>query len=326
MMLFFDNRISGDADITCAQCHNPAQGWGTRDPLSTGYPGTRYFRNASTVLNVAYADYLYWDGRLGGDDLATQARDSINDSHFMSSDGRVMLERQKQIPEYVELYEKSGLGEPSLTKITKALAAFEQTIVSRNVPLDNYLYGDEKALTDAAKQGLALFTGKAGCVKCHNGPYLSDQKPRNLGVPENPEVFSDPFRVITFRSQLKFIGVPNYGNLRNDPGNYAVTKQNKSFGQFITPTLREVSRTAPYMHNGMLATLEDVVDFYNAGGGKTALQNKDALLKPLGLNDEEKAALVAFLKSLSGDPINIQFSQKDLPEYGLFSDWYTKRN
>jgi cytochrome c peroxidase len=326
MMLFFDNRISGDADITCAQCHNPAEGWGTRDELSTGYPGTRYFRNAPTVLNAAHARYLYWDGRLGGDDLATQARDSINDSHFMSSDGRVMLERQKQIPEYLVLYEKSGLGEPSLTKITKAIAAFEQTLVSRNVPLDNYLYGDEAALSDQAKQGLALFTGKAGCVKCHNGPYLTDEKPRNIGVPENPEVFSDPFRIITFRSQLKFVGTPNYMNWRNDPGHFAVTKQYKNFGQFMTPTLREVSRTPPYMHNGMLPTLEAVVDFYNAGGGKTKLNNKDPLIKPLSLSDEEKAALVAFLKSLSGDEINIQLTQKDLPEYGLISEWYTKRN
>ncbi len=326
MMLFFDNRISGDADITCAQCHNPADGWTTRDALSTGYPGTRYFRNTPTILNVAFADYLYWDGRLGGDDLATQARDSINDSHFMSSDGRIMLERQKQIPEYLELYEESGLGEPSLTKITKAIAAFEQTLVSRNVPFDNYLHGDENALSEEAKHGLALFTGKAGCVKCHSGQYLSDQKPRNIGVPENPEVFSDPFRVITFRSQLKFVGTPNYMNWRNDPGNFSVTKLYKNFGQFITPTLREVSRTAPYMHNGMLPTLESVVDFYNEGGGQSVLDNKDPLIKPLGLNDEEKAALVAFLKSLSGDEINIQFAQKDLPEYGVISDWYTKRN
>ena len=326
MMLFFDNRISGDADITCAQCHNPAEGWATRDPLSTGYPGTRYFRNAPTVLNARFAKYLYWDGRLGGDDLATQARDSINDSHFMSSDGRVMLERQKQIPEYVALFEKSGLGEPSLTKITKAIKAFEETLVSRNVPLDNYLNGDEKALSDEAKQGMALFTGKAGCVKCHSGPYLSDEEPRNIGVPENPEVFSDPFRVITFRSQLKFIGVPNYMNWRNDPGHFGVTKQYKNFGQFLTPSLREVARTAPYMHNGMLPTLEAVVDFYNAGGGETIFRNKDPLLKPLGLNDEEKAALVAFLNALSGDEINIQLEQKDLPEYVAYPAWYTKRN
>jgi cytochrome c peroxidase len=105
-----------------------------------------------------------------------------------------------------------------------------------------------------------------------------------------------------------------------------VTKLYKDFGKFITPTLREVSRTAPYMHNGMLPTLEAVVDFYNDGGGNTPLKNKDPLIKPLGLNDEEKAALVAFLKSLSGDEIIIKFAQKDLPEYGVISDWYRKRN
>ena len=174
-MLFFDYRISGDADISCSTCHVPEKGWADGEALSTGYPGTRYFRNTPTILNVAYSDYLYWDGRLGGDDLATQSRDSINDSHFLSSDGRIMVERMKQVPAYVELFEKA-FGEPSLTRITKAIAAFETTLVSRNVPFDRYLKGDGNALSAEALKGLALFTGKAGCIRCHDGPYLSDQK------------------------------------------------------------------------------------------------------------------------------------------------------
>ncbi|MBI4472865.1 MAG: photosynthetic protein synthase I, partial [Acidobacteria bacterium] len=272
----------------------------------------------------AYKSVLYWDGRLGGDDLATQARDSINDSHFLSADGRIMLERLKQIPEYVALFEKT-FGEPSLTPMTQAIAAFETTLTSRNVPLDRYLKGDGNALSVTAQQGLTLFGGKAGCIRCHNGPLLSDQKPHNLGVPENPEVFSDPFRVTTFRSTLKFLGVPNYLNLRNDPGYFAVSKLRSDFGSFITPSLREVSRTAPYMHYGMLPTLESVIYYYAAGGG-TGKSNKSPLLQPIALTVEEKAALVEFLKSLSGDEIMIGLAQGDLPEYAIIRDWYKKKN
>lgn len=323
-MLFFENRISGDADISCSKCHIPEKGWTDGESLSTGYPGTRYFRNTPTILNVAYKSYLYWDGRLGGDDLATQARDSINDSHFLSADGRIMLERMKQIPEYADLFAKIYGADPYLTSMTQALAAFESTLVSTNVPFDRYLKGDQNALSAAARQGLALFSGKAGCIRCHNGPLLSDQKTHNVGVPENPEVFGDPFRVITLRSMTKFLGVPNYSNLRRDPGNFAVTKDYKDFGKFVTPGLREVSRTAPYMHNGMLPTLEAVVDFYAAGGGKA--DNKSPLLEPLTLTGEDKAALVEFLKSLSGDPVIIQLAQKDLPGYEIVKDWYRKKN
>ena len=325
-MLFFDNRVSGDADISCAKCHQPEKGWADGEALSTGYPGTRYFRNTPTILNAVYADYLYWDGRLGGDDPATQVRDSINDSHFLSSDGRVMLERMKQIPEYVELFAKAGLGEPTHTGITKAIAAFERTLVSQNVPFDNYLKGNENAISAQARQGLELFKGKAGCTQCHNGPYLSDQKPHNLGVPENPEVFSDPFRIITFRSHLKFVGTPNYMNLRNDPGHFAVSKLYKDFGKFITPSLREVSRTAPYMHNGMIPSLKAVVAFYNSGGGANN-KRKDPLLKPLNLNAGEQSALVEFLKTLSsGDKNIMQLTQKELPSYKIIKDWYAKQN
>ncbi|MBI2246960.1 MAG: photosynthetic protein synthase I [Armatimonadetes bacterium] len=324
-MLFFDNRISGDADIMCATCHIPGRGWADGEALSTGYLGTRYFRNTKTIVNAVYANYFYWDGRLGGDDPVTQVRDSINDSHFLSADARIMLQRMKQIPRYVDLFEKASLGEPDLNPISNAIVAFERTLVSKNVPLDRHLAGDQNALSAEAKQGLALFEGKAGCIRCHDGPYISDGKPHRLGVPENPEVFSDPFRIITMRSTLKFLRTSNYSNMRNDPGHFAVTKNYEDFGTFITPTLREVARTAPYMHNGMLPTLEAVIDFFDAGGGQSDLP-KSPLLQPLGLSAGEKAALVEFLRSLNGDPILIELPQSELPEYTLVQDWYKKRN
>lgn len=322
-MLFFDNRMSGDADRRCADCHDPKKGWADGMALSDGYPGTKYFRNSKTIINVAYAPYLYWDGRMDGEDLPTQVRDALTESYWHLMDGRIMLERWKQSPEYVERFKTAMGGEANFGRTLNAVAAFMKSLTSKNVPFDKYLKGDQGAISEQAKQGLALFQGKAGCIECHNGPMLSDYKPRALGVPENPYVFLTPKRHLQYRAVMKSLGVPNYMNLLEDVGYYGVSKLKKDMGTFITPTLREVSRTAPYMHNGMLATLEDVVEFYNKGGG--AHPNKDALLKPLGLSTSEKAALVAFLKTLSGDeliPLDLDRlnDQKNLAPYAKY-DW-----
>jgi cytochrome c peroxidase len=315
-MLFFDPRLSGDGALSCATCHNPAKGWGDGIPLSTGYTGSLYFRNAKTILNAVHARYFYWDGRLTASDLDTQVRDSITETHFMNMDGRLMLERLKQVPEYVQMFEKTLNGEPSFGRTLKAIAAFEKTVVSKNAPFD------QGNLSPEAQQGRKLFEGKAGCIQCHNGAYFSDGKPHNIGVPENPDVFKDPVRHITFRSMLKFLGVPNYMNLRQDPGYYVVSKNRKDRGKFITPTLREVERTAPYMHNGVFDTLDEVIEFYNRGGGNAP--NKSPLLKPLWLSETEKVALITFLKSLSGDKIVVE--PPELPEYKLIENWREVKN
>lgn len=322
--LFFDNRISGDADRRCADCHVPSKGWADGQDLSTGYTGTEYFRNSKTVVNAVHAKYFYWDGRLDGQDMPTQVRDTITESHFMAGDGRIMHQRLKNVPVYVELFQEAFGGEPSFNRMIGAVAAFERTLVSRNVPFDAYLGGDESAISAEAKQGLDLFKGKAGCINCHNGPMLTDSEPHNLGVPHNPKIITEVKRHITLRSMMSFLGVPNYHNLTRDPGFFAVSKDYKDFGSFVTPSLREVSRTAPYMHNGMLPTLEAVVDFYNEGGGED--ENKDELIEPLGLTADEKAALVVFLETLSGDPIEIDISKESIPKYEILSDWYETIN
>ncbi len=312
-LLFFDERLSGDAGLACAYCHQPEKGWGDGQPLSEGYPGSPYFRNAPTLLNAAFQKQLYWDGRLSGADLPTLVRDHLTEAHFMNADGRLLQERMKQVPEYVEMFERAfGKGDPSFGKILNALAAFEQTLVSRNVPFDRYLKGDQGALSAEAKQGLALFMGKAGCIQCHSGPLLSDGQYHALGVPENPRIVGEPERHITLRRFNRTLGVPNAVNLREDVGRYAVTKERKDWKAFRSPTLRELKYTAPYMHNGTLATLADVVEFYNRGGGNAL--PKSPLLKPLGLSEAEKRALVAFLESLSGDPYVIEWP-KGLPDY-----------
>lgn len=314
-LLFFDERLSGDNALACAYCHQPAKGWGDGQPLSEGYPGSPYFRNAQTLLNVVFQKQVFWDGRLSGADLPTLVRDHLTEAHFMNADGRLLQERMKQVPEYVAMFEKAfGPGDPSFGKILNAVAAFVRTLVSKNVPFDRYMKGDRDALSDEAKRGLALFTGKAGCAQCHHGPLLSDGKYHALGVAEHPNIIEEPERHITLRRFNRVLGVPNVVNIREDVGRYAVTKEQKDWKAFRTPTLRELKHTAPYMHNGTLATLADVVEFYNRGSGPGT--PKSPLLKPLGLTETEQQALVAFLESLSGDPVIIEWPE-NLPEYAV---------
>ena len=314
-LLFFDERLSGDNALACAYCHQPEKGWGDGQPLSEGYPGSPYFRNAPTLMNVVFQKQLYWDGRLSGGDLPTQVRDSVTEAHFMNADGRLVQERLKQVPEYVQMFERAfGKGDPSFGKMLNAVAAFERTLVSRNAPVDRYLQGDKGALSAEAKKGLDLFQGKAGCIQCHNGPVVSDGKYHALGVPEHPNIIGQPERHITLRRFYRTFGVPNAVSLRQDVGRYAVTKEQQDWKAFRTPTLRELKHTAPYMHNGTLVTLADVVEFYNQGGGSAT--PKSPLLKRLRLTDAEKRALVAFLESLSGDPVIIKWPE-NLPEYAV---------
>jgi len=311
--LFFETKLSGDAAISCATCHDPKKGWGDGKALSTGYPGSEYFRNSQSIVNAAYYRRGYWDGRMDGRDLPTLVRDHLTEAHFMQADGRLLIERMRQVPEYEETFTKAMGGEPTYGRILNAITAFIQTIASRNAALDRHLKGEAGALSPAAAEGLRLFQGKAGCIQCHDGALLSDQQFHALGVPENAAVYAQPLRHITFRRFMKTLGVPNYDNLREDVGLYGVTKEPGDRGKFRTPSLREVALTAPYMHNGSLATLDDVMDFYNRSGG--AHPNKSPLLQPLGLGDGEKRALVEFLKSLSGEPIVVE--RPILPDYKL---------
>ena len=316
--LFFESKLSGDGSMSCATCHDPTKAWTDGLALSDAYPGSRYFRNTKTILNAVYAPSFYWDGRLGGADKPTQVRDAITETHFLNLDGRLMLERLKQIPAYVEMF-KEAFGEeaePSFGLTLNAIVAFEETLVSKNAPFDT------GKLSGRARSGRELFEGKAGCVRCHSGPYFSDGKAHNLGVPENPAVFSEPMRHMTYRSFMKFLGVPNYMNLRRDVGFFAVSKDLEDVGKFVTPTLREVSPTGPYMHNGTFATLEEVIDFYDRGGGDDP--GKSPLLTPLALSGGEKKALLAFLESLSGDEVVVV--PPEPLEYELIEDWRRARN
>ncbi len=311
-MLFFDTRLSGNDTLSCAVCHDPARAWTDGAALSAGYPGSRYFRNTPTLLNVVHGRYVYWDGRLPASDLPTVMRDHIAEAHFFQADGRLIIERLRQVPVYEQGFKDVFGGEPSYGRILNSLTAFVTTLQAPGSPFDRYLQGDKSALTEQATRGLALFEGKAGCLRCHDGAMLSDGRFHNLGLAPNPDIFNEPLRHITFRRFFRTMGLDAAG-LREDPGRYAITKRQEDWGRFRTPTLREVAATAPYMHDGSLATLADVVDFYDGGGGPG--RGKDASLKPLGLSAAEKADLVAFLEALTGEPVTVERPQR--PPYSL---------
>ncbi len=304
--LFFDPRLSGDTGVSCASCHQPDLAWTDGEALNQGYPGTKYFRNAPTVMNTAFRSYLYWDGRMDGADMPTLVRDHLTEAHFMNTDGRLMVERVKQVPEYVQLFQDAYNANPSFGRVLNAVTAYVGSLNSSLSPYDEYLNGDEAALSEDAKAGLDLFEGKAGCVICHSGSTFSDDSFYVLGVPDNEQIFSDPLRHISMRRFFRLFGVPNYRNLETDPGLYALTKDDTEWGAFRTAPLREVAQTPPYMHNGTFNTLEEVVRFYNDGafGGV-----------PLELTTEEIAQLVAFLESLSSDLPDVE--PPELPGYQL---------
>ncbi len=304
--MFFDPRLSGDAGISCVTCHNPEMAWTDGAALNQGYPGTAYFRNASTVMNTAFRSYLYWDGRMDGLDMPTLVRDHLTEAHFMNTDGRLMVERVKQVPEYVQLFQDAYGSNPSFGGILKAITAYVQSLNSGMSAYDAYLGGDEGAISEAAIAGLELFEGKAGCASCHTGLTFSDDEFYVLDVPENQEIWSDPLRHISFRRFFRLFGVPNYRNLTSDPGLYALTKEDEEWGAFRTAPLREVAQTAPYMHNGFFTTLEEVVRFYNDG----AVDGQ-----PLELSDDEITQLVAFLENLSSELPEVE--PPELPDYQL---------
>jgi cytochrome c peroxidase len=297
---FFDTRLSGDWGVSCASCHDPQKGWGDAQALSTGYPSMEYFRNSPSVVNAKYRKRFLWDGRLDGSDAGTLVRDMITETHTMNMDSRLMQERLQQVPEYDALWKKWRKDDINGMRVFNVIGEFIRSLETSNAPFDKFAKGDSAAISAEAKAGYDLFKGKAGCVSCHNGPIGSDGNLYNTGVPEHPDVLKNPLRTITMLRHYATSGVPNYMNLRMDVGAYAITKKPRDMGKFQTAQLRDLKYTAPYMHNGMLATLDDVVAFYNQGGGK------GSVLKPLNLSAPEQKSLVAFLLTLSGDPIVVK--------------------
>lgn len=310
--LFFDKRLSGNNATSCSSCHLPDEAWTDGQALSTGYTSVEYFRNTPTLLNVSHMTLLDWDGRFDGADMAALVRDHIAEAHFMNLDGRLLVERMLQVPEYAESFEQLFGVEVNYANVLNSLAVFVATLESTDNPYLDFKAGNENALTAQEIAGLELFEGKAGCSSCHSGDLLADGGLHVIGVPANPNIFTNTARHITFRRFFKQFGVGEFAELRSDPGRFALTHNEADRGSFRTPSLLEIGRTGPYMHNGVMETLDDVVRFYNDGGGDT--QNKDNLLQPLNLTEDEIGSLVTFLRSLSSDepPFDVP---TELPPY-----------
>ena len=314
-MLFFDPILSGNAGMPCSACHLPEAGWSVPLPVSIGYPGSTHWRNSQTIINSAYYGKLFWAG--ASKSLEAQARSAARGAVAGNGEDDMMEARLAFVPEYREHF-RSVFGDdwPNIRHAYMAIAAFERTLVQTDTPFDRYMRGDDDALSAPEKRGLALFAGKANCTACHNGALLTDEQYYNLGVPPYDGWEDDPLAQITFRFELYAKGSTEafYRSTKDDPGLYFRTKEKAHLGKFRTPSLRYAKYTEPYMHNGMLETLHDVVAFYNAGGGgeNEFAATKSPLIQPLGLSDAEMDDLVAFLESLSGEEILME--EPELPE------------
>ena len=312
-ILFWDPRVGGDASTACVTCHEPDQGWAFGDSLSRGYPGTVHWRNSQSVINSAYLGQLFWAGAAAS--LEKQAPSAAKGAVAGNGENDVMETRLAFIPEYRKRFkEVFGTEYPLIGDAWNAIAAFERTLIVNDTPVDRYLAGDKSALTEDQVAGMELFNGKAGCIQCHNGAQATDENYYNLGVPPAERWEEDGLAQVTFRYEIYAKGVTQdmYRELKDDPGLYFRTKEKADMGKFRTPPLRYTLYTAPYMHNGAFWDLEEVVQFYNAGGGEndftdgTMASTKTSKLKPLGLNDEEVAQLVSFLEAFSGDELRVE--------------------
>ncbi|HEX9191370.1 MAG TPA: cytochrome c peroxidase, partial [Candidatus Deferrimicrobiaceae bacterium] len=261
--LFFDRRLSGDGTMSCATCHDPESGYSDGLAISLSYPTTRNWRNSPGLVNAAYRKTLFWDGRAAS--LEEQALFPMMSPFEMNRNLDYVEEVLKTVPGYVAAFDRIFGGEITRQRVAMAIAAFERTLVSRDTPLDRHLRGEKDALTAKQRAGYELFVGKAGCSACHGGETLADGRFHNLAVPEDPKAKEDPRVLATARFVGKVSGFPDYRNLSEDPGRFLVTKVPADRKAFSTPPLREVARTAPYMHNGSLASLEEVIDFFDRG-------------------------------------------------------------
>lgn len=303
--LFFDRSLSANGTLSCAMCHIPAQGYASnQSALSIGMEGRALRRNAPSLYNVVFKKYLFHDGR--ETDLAAQIWGPLLTPDEMGNTGiGPLLARLAQDKEYGLAFRAAFPGEGvSMATLGRAIAAYEASLLEGDSRFDRALYGgDHAALTDQEWRGYEIFVTKGGCAACHEigatSALFTDQSWHDTGVAfrsrkeETTRVELAPGVTTSVRASAFDLGRPDP---RSDLGRFEITKNPLDRWAFTTPSLRGVKDTWPYMHDGSFATLDEVVDFYDSGGA--ANPNLDSRLKPLGLTDEERAALIAFLKTL----------------------------
>jgi cytochrome c peroxidase len=270
--LYFDPRLSCDNTTSCATCHDPKKGWSNVENFATGVRGQKGGRSAPTIINAAYSDLQFWDGRAHR--LEGQALGPIQNPIEMDMKLDECVSKLNQVEGYKTQFRKIFNSDVTPENIAKAIAAFERTVLSGNAPYDRFKAGDANALSAAAARGMKIFFGKGHCSACHVGPNFTDQAFHNIGVGINAP--------------------------KPDLGRFEVTKVVGDKGAFKTPTLREIARSAPYMHDGSMKTLEEVVEHYAKGG--TPNEQLDEEIFPIQMTSEEKADLVTFLKEGLASP------------------------
>ncbi|KQP30844.1 tryptophan tryptophylquinone biosynthesis enzyme MauG [Methylobacterium sp. Leaf104] len=276
--LFFDTLLSGARTMSCAGCHVPTQSWSDGRPRGIGETGAAMKVRTPTLLDVAQNPILGWDGKFR--DLEAVAFTPITGTNAMNLPEETLIARLKADPGYVRAFaaafpDRVGAADPdgaiSRRTVELALATFQRSIVSGEAPFDRWVAGDARAISPSAKAGFALFNGKAQCAACHSGWTFTDGSFHDIGVGTGADIGRAAF-------------FPDSVQLR-----YA----------FKTPTLRDVAERGPYMHDGSLASLREVVDLYDRGG--IDRPSRSPAIRPLGLTEAEKRDLIAFLKSLSAD-------------------------
>jgi len=265
-MLFFESRLSRDKNLSCASCHNPSFGWEVPFAKAIGAGGKPLPRHAPTALNQAWSKNLFWDGR--APTLEAQAKGPIEAAGEMDLPLATAVTRLKEVQGYVSAFQKA-FPQDGLTQdnILKAIATYERTIVTGDTPFDRWVRGDRKAMSPEARRGFFVFVGKANCAACHSGWNFTDDKFHDIGLPTA------------------------------DKGRFEVTKNAADAYAFKTPSLRETSARAPYMHSGEFASLEAVLAHYVTGGVQRPTLSP--LMKPARLDAADLQDLVAFMRSLS---------------------------
>jgi cytochrome c peroxidase len=268
-VLFFDPIMSGSETRACATCHNPGLSWSDGLPRAIGEKQTILALRTPTLLNVAWGEQLGWDGHFRN--LEAVAFGPLLSPGNMNMQEPQLIARLSAIPGYVDAFH-TAFGEGAITrrKIELALATFERSIVSTEAPFDRWIKGDEHAISDQAKRGFDVFNGKANCAACHSGWAFTDNSFHDIGVARDIDI--------------------GRGKL--------FPKSTKLLHAFKTPTLRDVTRRAPFMHDGSVATVDSVIDLYDRGGIDRPSRADE--IKPLGLTRDEKADLIAFLNTLNG--------------------------
>lgn len=308
--LYFDKRLSKDGTVSCATCHDPAIAFTDSNVVAKGVAAKTGTRSAPTILNAMFNESFFWDGRAAS--LEEQIMSPLLSPFEMGMETTENVARRvSAVPEYRLLF-KRVFGSEGLTidTIAKAIASYERTLLSGNSPFDRFISGDGKAISASQRRGWELFKTKAKCIDCHvftpESPFFTDFKFHNTGIAGSDALFDK--LLIRFQNASAHIApgetpltLLSHSEGSTELGRFAVTLKSTDVGAFKTPTLRDIELTSPYMHDGSLKTLIDVVRFYNRGGNPNS--HLDERMRPLNLTDAEMNDLVEFLRALTSDDV-----------------------